>query len=211
MAYVLGFFFADGSHDINPRGSEYFSFQIADKKLLYQIRTCLQSNHKVAVRLPRKPFESTQYRLQIGSKSMCEDLRSHGVHVQKANTMEFPMIPQIFFPHFVRGYFDGDGNVWSGRMHKKRKTQYVALLTAFTSGSKNFLDHLHSQLSNWGLKGGAVYCKKRAFCIKYSTSDSLKLYDIMYSSCEEDDILLERKRIVFERYISRKHRLSQNQ
>ena len=38
MAYVLGFFMADGSIDVNPRGSQYFSIQICDKELLEEIR-----------------------------------------------------------------------------------------------------------------------------------------------------------------------------
>jgi hypothetical protein len=28
--------------------------------------------------------------------------------------MKLPKIPLNFFGAFVRGYFDGDGNVWSG-------------------------------------------------------------------------------------------------
>jgi len=38
MAYVLGFFFADGSYDVHKNGGEYFSFQITDKNLLEKIK-----------------------------------------------------------------------------------------------------------------------------------------------------------------------------
>jgi len=47
MAYVLGFFIADGSLIVNPRGSEYFSIQITDKKLLEKIRQTMNSGHKI--------------------------------------------------------------------------------------------------------------------------------------------------------------------
>lgn len=201
MAYVLGFFFADGSHDINPRGSEYFSFQITDRKLLYAMRRALELNHKIAVRTPRKISESTQYRLQIGSKDMCQDLRTFGVVSMKSSTMKLPAIPEKCINHFVRGYFDGDGNVWTGDIHKERKTQHTVLQTGFTSASGHFLRDLHSMLLCRGISGGSIYCKKSAFCIKYSTFDSIKLYDVMYSQLGESKLYLPRKRRVFENFI----------
>ena len=103
MAYVLGFFFADGSYDINKRGGEYFSFQITDKELLADIKKVMKSDHKISVRLRRKSFENTQYRLQVGSKDMCSDLRTLGISNRKAHTAKFPRVPKIYLGHFIRG------------------------------------------------------------------------------------------------------------
>ncbi|MFT5036538.1 MAG: intein-encoded DNA endonuclease-like protein [Candidatus Azotimanducaceae bacterium] len=200
MAYVLGFFFADGSYDINLRGSEYFSFQITDKELLMSIRNVLSSNHTIAKRLRSAVTESTQYRLQIGSKEMCSDLRRLGVSTQKAFTIKFPDMPNKFFPDFIRGYFDGDGHVWLGEIHKSRITSHWTLQSGFTSCSEYFLRSLHVHLQQMGIVGGGVYCKKGGFCIKYSTSDSLELYRIMYSSLGGTDLFLQRKKKVFEKY-----------
>lgn len=201
MAYVLGFFFADGSHDVNPRGSEYFSFQICDRDLLDCIRTVLSSEHKIAVRRPRSSKESTLYRLQIGSKEMCNDLRSHGVLSAKSQVMAFPHVPKAFVSAFIRGYFDGDGNIWTGEIHKLRKTRHKVLLLGFTSSSKIFLGGLHRKLRSLGVSGGGVYCKRNAFCLKYSTSDSLKAYRVMYSGLGESKLFLPRKKQVFEEYL----------
>lgn len=201
MAYVLGFFFADGSYDINQRGSEYFSFQITDQRLLHAIRTALGSDHRIATRKARTPNESDQYRLQIGSKHMCLDLRKLGVSTQKSHTMNLPAIPAKYLSDFVRGYFDGDGNVWSGHVNKKRHRPVAVLQVGFTSASETFLLSLFNRLKAEGLLGGGVYCKKSAFCLKYSTSDAKKLHKIMYHNMNHHDLCLQRKKVVFDKFI----------
>jgi hypothetical protein len=89
MAYVLGFFLADGTFDITKRGGYYFGFHITDCELLYQIRSSLGSNHKIAER-PLKGNESQIYRLQIGSKVICQDLLNLGVSPRKTFQLLVP-------------------------------------------------------------------------------------------------------------------------
>ena len=50
MAYVLGFFAADGNMIKNKRGAHFIEFQITDKNLLEKIRELLGSNQKIAIR-----------------------------------------------------------------------------------------------------------------------------------------------------------------
>ena len=54
MAYVLGFFAADGYMTINKRGGQFWCIQITDQQLLNSIRKVIESNHKIGIRLPRK-------------------------------------------------------------------------------------------------------------------------------------------------------------
>ena len=49
MAYVLGFFAADGCMIKNKRGAHFIEFHITDKNLLFAIRAAMRSNHKIAV------------------------------------------------------------------------------------------------------------------------------------------------------------------
>jgi hypothetical protein len=62
MAYVLGFFAADGYITHNKRGASFWSIQIVDKKLLYEIRKVTGSEHAISERI-RGGNESTMYRL----------------------------------------------------------------------------------------------------------------------------------------------------
>lgn len=199
MAYVLGFFMADGSVDVNPRGSHYLSIQICDKELLENIRDVLGSNHKISSKRGLKN-ESDRYRLQIGSREICDDLRGLGVSEQKAHTMSIPDVPRKYFSDFVRGYFDGDGHVWMGEIHKNRKTKHLTLQTGFTSCSFNFLNDLKKYLENFGIKEGSLYSQKNYFRLNFSMKNSLLLHKIMYNSIE-NKLFLERKKIIFEKFI----------
>jgi hypothetical protein len=209
MAYVLGFFFADGSYDVNPRGSEYFSFQITDKQLLYRIRDVLESNHKIAVRSPRTENDNIQYRLQIGSKEMCKDLKKLGISQNKSTTAVFPEVPRKYVGAFIHGYFDGDGNVWSGLTHRKRKVQGVTLLAAFTSCSKKFLVGLQNENCKHGIGNGSLFKLKNnnAFRLQYSAKDSIILFNLMYGKSIQNGLVLQRKKIVFDNFLVKRNKL----
>src|SRR5690242_9552827 len=110
MAYVLGFFAADGYITVNKRGGEFWSIDIVDKKLIEQIKEMIEAEHKISVR-KRVHGVYTSYRLQIGSVEMCNDLRRLGFSERKTNNLALPHVPEKYFTSFVRGYFDGDGHV----------------------------------------------------------------------------------------------------
>lgn len=199
MAYVLGFFMADGYLFTSKGGGKYFAIQIKDKNLLISIRSVLNSEHKISKRIHKKD-NSVFYRFQIGSYEMYNDLNNLGIKENKTYRLELPNIPNEYFGDFVRGYFDGDGNVWIGEIHKNRKTQTLVIHTVFTSCSKDFLVSLYEKLKEKDILGGGVSCKNNAFCLKYSINDSLRLYDLMYNNLG-DDLFLPRKKDVFEKFI----------
>jgi hypothetical protein len=194
----LGFFFADGSLDVGARGNQYFSFHIADKELLYAIRSAMNSDHQISLRTSETRGEC--YRLQIGSISMCKQLRAFGIREQKAHTMSLPPVPKSFFGDFVRGYFDGDGNVWTGAVHQERTKETEVIHTTFTSCSKIFLEALRTRLTDFGLGKGSLLFSRRAYRLQYSVNDSILLYRLMYHTVS-GSIGLSRKRVVFERFM----------
>src|SRR3989344_9124498 len=99
MAYIIWFFAADGYITVNRRGGQYWSFHIADKDLINDIRKKIGSNHKIGIR-KRKETKSVTYRLQIGSNEMCDDLRQLGFEANKTKSLSVPNIPDKYFPHF---------------------------------------------------------------------------------------------------------------
>ena len=198
MAYFLGFFCADGNIHVNKRGAHFFALQITDKEIVYAFRESLASNHCIGKRNKIKNHKQ-QYRLQIGSKEICDDLRKLGVKEQKAHTMALPKVPKKYFFDFVRGYFDGDGNVWVGQMNKQRKTKHIAIQTVFTSCSQVFLVGLKERLEQNGITGG-LSCRKGFFRLYYSIQGSLMLYRLMYHK-EIKNLYLSRKKAVFEKFI----------
>lgn len=201
MAYVLGFFCADGSMSKNKRGAHFIEFQITDKDLIEKIRTALNSNHKITAR-KRSYKLKTAYRLQIGSKTIFNDLISLGITPQKSKTINFPDIPDKYIKDFIRGYFDGDGNVSVSEYRRKnrgyRKTK--TMFCGFTSGSKKFLTELQNRLKRFAfLKGGTLYFSSRGHRLYYSVNDSMKLYAFMYKNMK-NNLFLDRKKKIFESY-----------
>ena len=195
MAYVLGFFTADGNMIKNKRGAHFIEFQITDLDLLEDIKEALGSNHKISTRrknILNKKWKDA-YRLQIGSKQIFNDLLKLGLTPNKSKTVDLPYIPDKYFSHFVRGYFDGDGNVVSGYFNRcDRKNKAYVLATRFTSGSELILDNLKNNLSRLLGTTGSSHYKDNTWRLNYSINDSKKLFKFMYSSLK-NNLFLERK------------------
>jgi hypothetical protein len=199
MAYVLGFFAADGSMYRTRRGTHFIGFQITDGELLKAIRDALGSNHKIGIKKAHAN-NKTVYQLQIGSKVIFNDLIKLGMTPAKSKTIFLPDIPKDYFADFLRGYFDGDGHVSSGTYKvAARKNPKRILLSGFTSGSKIFLEQLLMQSKRFGIRGGSLYYSGGGYRLSFSILDSLALYKIMYASGPKK-LFLKRKRERFEKY-----------
>ena len=206
MAYVLGFFAADGTITFTKRKTYFWSINITDKDLLERIRDAVGSSHSISRRVKQSVNHKDLYRLQIGSKQMCEDLMSLGFTTNKANNIGLPKVPKGLFFDFLRGYFDGDGNVWVGHVNKKRDKPTLVIQTAFTSCSESFLFELQQHLMSVGLGEGSLNMLKstKAYRLQYSTNDSLKLFDFMYNdTCHRNELFLLRKKTKFDDYMKK--------
>jgi len=202
MAYVLGYFAADGSMLTNNRGAHFFEFTSIDKILIVHVQKAVHSNHRIQLR-KRGGNTRTSYRLQIGSKEWYTDLCGLGFTQNKSNTLKYPNIPARYQSHFVRGYFDGDGCVYFKKHWAESHTRKVwVFMTRFTSGSKRFLLQLHKTLKFNGVVGGHINTKNRSgFDLVFSRKDSLALYRFMYHTSPVSDLFLPRKREKLERAV----------
>lgn len=198
MAYVLGFFAADGSMIESRRGGHFIEFHITDKEILVAIRNAMNSNHAIAARKRANPRHKIGYRIQMGSKELFTDLLELGFTPRKSLTLKMPSIPKKHVSHFVRGYFDGDGCVYfkSLRFTGRKNARYV-LQSLFTCGTHNFLVALQVLLQQHGVKGGSLKKKKGGNELMLSHLDSVALYRIMYNNLQDSDIYLARKYKLF--------------
>lgn len=198
MAYVLGLFASDGTMTVNPRGSRYIDFALTDHELILHVRSALRAKQKVATRSAKNERSKVNYRIQIGSKRLYDQLLRLGFTPNKSKTLALPSIPKTYFPHFVRGYFDGDGNVYF-RQHfaKDRQASRWVFSSRFTCGSESFLEALHINLLALGLRGGRIARKKAGFELVFSHNDSFALYRIMYHNAGR--MFLRRKRTIFKK------------
>lgn len=194
MAYILGFFAADGTMIENKRKGHFIEFHSTDKQLIVLVKKVLGSNHKISIRAPKYINHKIAYRLQIGSKQMFEDLIIRGFTPNKSLVIEFPKVPNKLLGDFTRGYFDGDGCIYfKQHFAKDRNKNRWVFTTRFTCGSRRFLESLRFRLS---FVGGFILEKERGYELVFSHRDSVALYHLMYhNDCR--GLYLNRKHLLF--------------
>lgn len=79
MAYVLGYFAADGCMYKNKRGSHYFAFYSTDKQLLETTKKILAISNRIENYQP-KGNRKTKYTLQVGSRKAHNQLLNGQVY-----------------------------------------------------------------------------------------------------------------------------------
>jgi intein-encoded DNA endonuclease-like protein len=188
MAYVLGFMFADGSLlDTNTSSRTYYlQFSNNDLDLLKKIRLVIKSEHDIYIRpshvmkhKKKKYLAQTGYVFKFGNKVMYQDLLYLGMVHRKSKSMHLPKIPLEYFSHFLRGYFDGDGCIYTS-VPKGRKSTRLRVI--FSSGSKAFLSELSSLLAYiLPIKPLHFYRTTGAYNLMANGGDSLKILDYMYA------------------------------
>ena len=206
MAYVLGYFAADGAMIKNNRGAHFIEFHSTDKYLIETVRKIIKSEHHIGVRnrKEKNPKWKTAYRLQIGSAEMFEDLSRLGFTQNKSKTLKLPAIPTRYVGDFVRGYFDGDGNIYFKKHFVKARNKRKWIFSSrFTSGCKKYLQNLHTSLRKHGIEKGFILNKSRksGFDLVFSHRDSLALYRLMYNTAADTGFYLPRKYKIFQKAI----------
>jgi intein/homing endonuclease len=207
MAYILGFWYADGSVEYSPsiRG-HYIRVSSVDREILESIRKAMNSQHTIITRTENGVRD--RYLLRIGSKKLFYELQQLGVVERKSLIISFPAVPTEFQHAFIRGYFDGDGCVHIERQSKNKNSK--RLTTVFTSGSMTFLEKLNEILHTaTGIQSNKKIVITKggygsAFQLRFSSKDSLLLFRYLYPKNKKSHLCLQRKYDIFMRYISEK-------
>lgn len=179
MAYVLGFWWADGCI-YNGRIFDITTHK-KDKYILKQFADLLQYEGHLYDYVDRQAA-----RLNFSCRVIYDDIVKLGGKERKSLDATFPEVPQEFLSHFVRGYFDGDGSIWNvkgGRINSE-----------FCSGSKDFLITLWEQLKQNGVvKGGNLHlCNASCYELIFGDRDTKTLGRFMYKDAK--NLYLKRKR-----------------
>lgn len=191
-AYVLGFFWADGSLSKN----KVFKIKIKDKDLLEKIKAVMKSEHKIGECKETSGFSTgaTYYYLSIDNKKLCEPLIKMGINNNKTFESVFPLefIPPDLIRHFIRGYFDGDGSVYTSCKNKNIGISFTGNFKVLST-IKNFLSQITESKANIH-----KYKDKNIYDYKIGGRNKVaKIYEYFY---ENATIFLERKKNVFERF-----------
>ncbi len=191
MAYVLGFWFADG--DMKHERSYRVSFSSKDLVHLEHIKRVMDSDAKI-YRFHRNGVLQDSYYLTLHSKGLHNSLSSLGGMRSNSTNLTFPSVPTDLLPDFIRGYFDGDGSVhYVTYKATKNDKMYTEIRSNFTCGTISFLEEIRRILtSKLGLAKRVIgQYGPHQFKLGYGQKDTAKLLHFMYYP--EHTISLKRK------------------
>lgn len=116
-AYWLGFIYADGYITEKVKySSEKIGITLAkkDDNHLKKFKKALKYTGDIKYYKAKTSYGFVEScRILITSSKLVEDLIKLGVEKQKSLILKFPnenQVPKNLLPHFIRGYFDGDGS-----------------------------------------------------------------------------------------------------
>lgn len=179
MAYVLGFWFADGY--MKHMRSYRILFYSKDRQILQDLAEALSTNMPIRGEYGNK--EGDCLHLVTHSKQMYTDLLKLGGRRRKSRVLKFPEVPGMFLADFVRGYFDGDGSVHEVTYKAtKNGLIYTQIRSNFTCGSMRFLVVLRGLLSKRLGLTMRVIGKYGPYQYKlgYGEQDTHQLLEFMY-------------------------------
>ena len=196
-AYVLGFFYADSSISHTGRKHDVdINLAYKDYDHLRRIRDWISPSRPIRerdVKCNGKLYKAC--RLCIASEEMVHNLIELGCYPRKSLTLTFPtdkQLPSNLLPHFMRGYFDGDGSI-----SKNVKNPDMQLL-----GTEEFLTSYRGILSNYGITMTKITkpLGKRCYNWRKGGRNQLKIiHGFLYNNSH---IHLERKKIIFDKIVS---------
>lgn len=200
MFYDLGYILADGNVY-----KDVLKLKCAreDEEIILGLRERLGSAHKIdRGQAVRKGTICYYTQIKIYAPSIVTDLFHLGVYPNKSNVgFELPTIPDEYFCHFVRGFFDGDGGVSSS---KQLNPASIDSQKFYILGPHKFLGDLANRISIMcGTIIPTISLKKNLlWTMKWgSQEDLIKLRDFIYP--EGTYPFLQRKRIKLDSFIKR--------
>ena len=198
-AYILGLLYADGCNH-PEHNCITLSLQECDKGVVEFVRDEIEYEGPIRVNYLSKknPKYKDQYMLCINDEYMSKQLETLGVIKAKSLILQFPtFLDDGLIPHFVRGYFDGDGCIVYDEKHQKCHTK--------TAGTKEFCDTLSKILTSMNCKHNIVHPKQckdnNTFVLQTcGNKSSFKLLSWMY---DNDEFHMERK---YQKYLYAKEK-----
>jgi hypothetical protein len=192
-AYFLGFLYADGSITHN---SMKLTLHKKDFHILKDFKKAIGSAHAFV-------NDRGYMRFCINNKQLYNDLLKQGCGHKKSLTLKFPTLEQVpknLLPHFIRGFFDGDGSINYSIDKKygyiKWRTSFISTIP-FNQSIQNILgENIESSISF--LKLSLEQDNKKLCYLSIGGNKIDKIQKIYYYLYNDASIFLKRKKGKFE-------------
>lgn len=201
-AYWLGFLFADGAVNNN---TIYFGQSEDRIEIVKKFAEALDLTKSIKISVPKKGKRFYSY--QFTSKILANRLKELGCFPNKSLILKFNenIVDNQFMNSFIRGYFDGDGCIWSGNRKimsvkdkdkSTRKRDRIIHNTKFTiTGNFDFINELQNYIckqlgfNKTKLNFSKSKVKKNICTMEYSGRKQIrKFYDYIYNNAKVYEI-----------------------
>jgi hypothetical protein len=206
-AYFLGFMYADGCiSSIKRKNSSYIKYQVQisliDEQIINEFKKEFPFFNLQLFDFGKyKKTWSKQFALRKANKILYDDLLNQGMLERKSGEnsqfLKIPNLSKKLIPHFIRGFFDGDGsiNIPTKRQNLRR--------VEICSSSKEFLLQIKTILENYNVNC-PIFRKRSENRIKplyilewVNSKDIFSLKDFFYTNAT---IFLNRKKEKFDSF-----------
>lgn len=205
-SYFLGWLLSDGHHNVNS-GNISIKLQEQDKHILESLKNIIEYSgpllyvkRKKINDLIAKNSKKIQNRwcLTITRRTLSDSLLKLNVTNDKTNHLDFPKyLDKNLYPHFLRGFYEGDGTI-SYSVYKGKVMFEIHLLA-----TKEFCKSVQLVLSSIGIKSRIIVdnkIKNGNVLVKFSGNESaLKFFNYIYANTH---FVLKRKLRKFLRLIN---------
>ena len=197
VAYFIGLFMADGNINKNTA-----TISLIDKDIIDKIHIKFPFLNKGEFDYSKYNINSkVQYYLRKKSKLLVDDLIMNNIHFNKSTInkelLDIPDMPELAISHFIRGYFDGNGSIYtpSNRPNLRSMGIYSTSNTLINSIKKELLKNgiicpIHRQRPT---KNEVVNCLEW-----HKTEHILILKEYLYRNA---NIYLDRKKELFDNFV----------
>ena len=198
--YFLGFMYADGNVDTkkgNYRARIKLKADDSEKELLEKFNELLNSDRELYY---EEHFNKTYgkiektYTFSLGNKYFIEKLIELGCVPNKTLILEFPEnIPSEYVHHFIRGYFDGDGNI---QLRYEGKVGDVRIL-----GTRSILEGIKREAEKQAnvITSIKEYSNRKVCALDIDGQSNIR--DFLVWIYKDSNIYLSRKHALFEKFI----------
>jgi DNA-binding transcriptional regulator WhiA len=206
-AYWLGFLFADGCVRKPKSGSQLvLKLSIKDEEHLNLFKKNIESEHNIfysvsqVMRKNNVLSISNNCTLRVSSNEMVEGLIKQGCVPRKTFTIERPRINDNLIRHFIRGFYDGDGNFFYS---EKTKMSAITIVSA-SDKFRTFLIDVMSSIPGIG----KIHSDEKRYTIKIVNIEGIM--NFLSYIYDNSNIELKRKKEYYEKYREYRERVESN-
>jgi intein-encoded DNA endonuclease-like protein len=190
-AYFLGLMYADGNTYIRHNGipTVSISLQERDKHILESFRDLVAPKHGLYFKQDKTQKRQNQFSLSFSNREIGQQLIKLGCIPAKSLKLTFPdFLPNNLLRHFIRGYFDGDGCLYSNAI----KSDYTAYMFSLMS-TKEFCQSVKGVFNSTPGVNSGIYTRKNGITSELSTGGNRQVHKLMKWLYKDANYFIQRK------------------